>query len=46
MICGRYVRNVEKKQGETLPMRNALIPDGQDLVKDFRGMSTLTEVFK
>jgi hypothetical protein len=46
MICGRFVSNVEKKKGETLPMRNALIPDGEDLVKNFRNMNTLAEIFK
>lgn len=43
LICGRYVG--EKKPGQTRPMRNALIPDGQDLVKDFKGMTNLRDIF-
>jgi hypothetical protein len=43
-VVGRYVNNVEKKAGETRPMRNALIADGEDLVKDFRKMNTLAEI--
>ena len=42
--CGKYVG--EKKPGETRPMRNVTIPDGADLVKDFRGMNTLKEIFE
>jgi hypothetical protein len=43
-VVGRYVNNVSKKEGETLPMRNALIADGENLVKDFRNMNTLAEI--
>ncbi len=44
VVCGRYIG--EKKKGETRPMRNPLIRDGEDLVKTFRGMGTLKEIFE
>jgi len=44
VICGRPIG--EKKPGETRPMRNPLIRDGEDLVHTFRGMGTLAEIFK
>ena len=35
----------EKKQGETQLLRNALLRPDEDLVKDFRGLHTLKEIF-
>ena len=43
IVCGKFVG--EKKDGETLHLRNALIPDGGDLVDSFRGMKNLKEIF-
>ena len=43
IVYGRFVG--EKKDGETLHLRNALIPEGGELVDNFRGMKNLKEIF-
>jgi hypothetical protein len=44
VVCGRFIG--EEKPGETRAMRNPNIPEGGDLVKEFRGMSNLKEIFE
>jgi hypothetical protein len=45
LICGRFVDGPQV-DGETRPLRNAMLAPGADLVKDFRGMTTLKEIFE
>ena len=42
--CGKYVG--EKKPGQTRHMRSAILRDSDELVKDFRGMDNLKDIFK
>ena len=42
--CGKYVG--EKKPGQTRHMRSAILPESSELVKDFRGMDNLKDIFK
>jgi hypothetical protein len=47
LTVGRFIG--QEVSGETRPMRNPLIPEGkglEGLVKDFRGMNTLKEIFE
>ena len=44
LTCGKYVG--EKKPGETRRLRSAILADGQELIKDFKGMNTLKEIFE
>jgi long-chain acyl-CoA synthetase len=43
LVTGRFVG--DKKAGQTQLLRNALLGADEDLVKDFRGMHTLKEIF-
>ena len=42
--CGRYIG--EKKPGETRAMRSVTVPEGGELIKDYKGMNTLKEIFE
>jgi long-chain acyl-CoA synthetase len=44
MVCGRYA-DVPEKPGQTRPLRNALLAPGAELVKDFKGMDNLRDIF-
>jgi hypothetical protein len=44
VVCGKFIG--EKKPGQTRYMRNANLPEGAELVKDFRGMNNLRDIFK
>jgi hypothetical protein len=44
LACGRFVG--PKPIGETAPLRNALLKEGEGLVKDFKGMENLKDIFE
>ncbi|CDW80098.1 amp-binding enzyme family protein [Stylonychia lemnae] len=44
LIMGKYIG--EKKPGETRILRNALIPDGVDLISDHMGLRTLPDIYE
>lgn len=43
-VCGRFYG--EKKPGETRILRSAYLKEGEPLVREFRGMSTLKQIFE
>jgi len=43
LVCGRFVG--EQKAGETRHLRSALIPEGGQLVDNFRGMTNIKDIF-
>ena len=43
LVFGRFCG--EKKPGQTLHLRSALIPEGAQLVESFRGMTNIKEIF-
>ncbi|TNV82230.1 hypothetical protein FGO68_gene15799 [Halteria grandinella] len=45
VICGRYLEDTPELPGETRPLRSALIPPGGELLKDFKGMTTVEQIF-
>jgi hypothetical protein len=44
LVCGKYVG--EKRPGETRRLRSAILPESAELVKDFKGMDNLRDIFK
>lgn len=43
----KYARFIgEEKPGQTRCLRSEMIPDGEDLQKDFKGMSTIQEIYE
>ena len=44
LIMGKFIG--EKKPGQTRVLRNALVPDDADLLKEHDGMGTLAEILE
>ena len=44
VICGKFVG--EKLPGQTKIMRNANMADDAELIKDFKGMGSLKDIFE
>ena len=44
LVCGKYVG--EKRPGETRKLRSAILSESSELVKDFRGIDNLRDIFK
>lgn len=44
LICGKSVG--EKPQGETAALRNAMLKEGDGLIKDFKGKENLKDIFE